>query len=70
MTDTQNRMILAELKQGKSITPIDALTKHGCFRLSARIYDLRQAGHNITKRMVETDSGKMVAEYRLGQEAA
>jgi hypothetical protein len=65
MTETQTAQILAHLKTGRSITPIDALNKYGCFRLGARIYDLKQDGHNIVKDMVETDSGKRVASYTL-----
>ncbi|MDF1853485.1 MAG: helix-turn-helix domain-containing protein [Verrucomicrobiales bacterium] len=65
MTETQTAQILAHLKTGRSITPIDALNKYGCFRLGARIYDLKQDGHNIYREMVETDSGKRVASYTL-----
>lgn len=65
MTETQTAQILAYLKTGRSITPLDALEWFGCFRLGARIYDLKQDGHNIVKDMVETDSGKRVASYTL-----
>ena len=37
---TQNQQILDYLKSGKSITPLTALKKFGCFRLSARKLDL------------------------------
>ena len=67
MTETQTAQILAHLKTGRSITPIDALNEYGCFRLGARIYDLKQDGHNIYREMVETDSGKRVASYTLVQ---
>lgn len=39
--DSQLSVIRAALLKGKTITPIDALNMCGCFRLSARIYDLR-----------------------------
>jgi len=65
MTETQTAQILAHLKTGRSITPLDALEWFGCFRLGARIYDLKQGGHNIYREMVETDSGKRVASYTL-----
>jgi hypothetical protein len=65
MTETQTAQILAHLKTGRSITPLDALDWFGCFRLGARIYDLKQDGHNIYREMVETDSGKRVASYTL-----
>ena len=63
--NTQNAMILRHLKQGKRITPLDALSKFECFRLGARIFDLKSDGHKIEKHMVTVDSGKRVAEYRL-----
>ena len=62
---TQNAQILAHLKTGKRITPLDALREFGCFRLGARVFELKAEGHNILKEMIETDSGKRVAEYRL-----
>lgn len=69
MSITQQTQILAHLKAGKAITPIDALSRFGCFRLGARIYDLKQAGYSISKQMVETDSGTYVAEYFLNSKA-
>ena len=45
---TQAAAIKAALLNGQAITPIDALAICGCFRLSARIYDLRHdEGMNI-----------------------
>ena len=46
---TQNEKILNYLEIHGSITPLDALELYGCMRLSARIYDLRKAGHNISE---------------------
>lgn len=65
MTEPQTAAILARLKTGRSITPIEALDEFGCFRLGARIYDLKQDGHQIVKEMVEVQSGKRVASYTL-----
>jgi hypothetical protein len=64
MKKTQNEMILAYLKKGKSITPVDALNKFGCFRLAARVSDLRKDGLNIATKFV-TKEGKNYASYRL-----
>ncbi len=66
-TSTQNAQILAHLKSGKSITPLEALSEYGCFRLGARVYDLKQEGHPITGDMVELPTGKRVKEYRLSE---
>ena len=61
---SQNKQILNYLLSGKKLTPLTALNKFGCFRLSARILDLRKEGHNITTKNV-TRKGKTFAEYSL-----
>jgi hypothetical protein len=61
---TQKQQIEAYLTKGKSLTPIDALTKFGCFRLAARIADLRNEGLNIATKIV-TKKGKSYASYTL-----
>lgn len=60
---SQQAQILDRLKRGDRLTPMDALRDVGCFRLGARIYDLRQAGHVINRDWHETDDGARVAEY-------
>lgn len=44
---SQSKQILKHLEDGNSITPIEALSLFGCFRLAARVKDLRDEGHNI-----------------------
>jgi hypothetical protein len=61
---TQQNVILAYLQKGNTLTPIDALTMFGCFRLAARIQDLRDSGHDIKTRIVKAE-GKRYAEYFL-----
>jgi hypothetical protein len=61
---TQKQQIEAYLTKGKSLTPIDALSKFGCFRLAARIADLRNEGLNIATKIV-TKKGKSYASYTL-----
>jgi hypothetical protein len=61
---TQCEQILAHLKQGKTLTPIDALNQYGCFRLAARIKDLRDAGHDIASVQL-TQGEKTFAKYVL-----
>lgn len=46
----QNEMVLSYMKQFGSITPFDAMQDLGCMRLSARIKNLRDAGHPIGRR--------------------
>lgn len=64
--DSQNKMIEQHLRQGKSITSLEALRLFGCLRLSGRIYDLRKKGIGITKSTVTTLTGKRIAEYSIG----
>ena len=61
---TQTQQILQHLKQGNTLTPIEALNLFGCFRLGARIYDLKDMGYNIETEMV-TQNRKTFARYRL-----
>lgn len=61
--------ILADLKAGHALTPQDALRKFQCFRLAARIHELRRSGHNISMEL-GTDGEKRWAIYRLVQSAA
>jgi hypothetical protein len=60
----QTEKILSHLMKGKGITPIDALNRFGCFRLAARIADLRRAGHRIFTDSI-TKNGKTFASYKL-----
>lgn len=62
---TQAGRILAYLCEGNRLTALDALERFGCFRLAARIHELRKEGWAIQERIVETGSGKRVAEYYL-----
>ena len=61
---TQYENIKEHLEDGKKITPIDALSMFGCFRLSAIIYTLRQEGLPIETNF-KTKNGKTFAEYEL-----
>lgn len=61
---SQNEQILQHLKRGRKITPLDALNKFGCFRLAARISDLRKDGHIISTNNV-TKEGKTFASYKM-----
>jgi len=64
MKQSQTDWILTRLKQGP-VTAIDALNGCGCFRLAARINDLRQAGYDIETQTSELANGKHVAQYHL-----
>ena len=62
MAISQKQLILRHLKVKGSITPIEALNLYGCFRLSARIQDLRKANHPISTKMI-SDRNKRFAQY-------
>lgn len=61
---SQNEKILKHLLNGNSITPLQALHKFGCLRLSARIHNLRSDGYNINMDIVKKN-GKHFAKYYL-----
>lgn len=63
---TQNERILNHLKAHGSITPLEALDRYGCFRLAARIGELRSKGHGIDTDTVRRN-GKHFAVYRLAK---
>ena len=63
--DTQANAILKHMQDGNGITPMDALELCGCFRLSARIADLKNRGYEIITEKVKVDGGKYVARYHL-----
>ena len=65
---SQNKQILEYLKNGNSITPIEALNLFGSFRLGARIKDLRDGGNNIITEIVK-NGNKRYAKYSLNMGA-
>jgi hypothetical protein len=62
---SQNKQIADYLNKGKKLTPIDALNKFGCFRLAARIADLRNDGMNIVTNTIKLENKKQVAQYSI-----
>jgi hypothetical protein len=61
---SQSAKILRFLRNGGSLTALDALRLFGCARLAARIKDLRSVGHPIISAMIQTE-GKRHAVYFL-----
>lgn len=61
----QAQDILAHLRAGHTITPLEALANFGCLRLGARVWDLKQDGHQIGREMVALPNGKRVARYSM-----
>lgn len=62
---TQCDLILDHLQRVGPLTPLDALQLFGCFRLTSRIWDLKQLGHDIHTDTKKLSNGKAVAVYSL-----
>ena len=66
---TQCERILQYMQDFGSINPVQAMSDLGVMRLAARISDLKDEGHTITRKMVKKKNryGEPVsfAEYRL-----
>ena len=71
-TRSQNKMILEYLQDHKSISQYEAADIFGCWRLSARISDLRDLGYSIKTEMIKTKNryGHTVMYGRYSLEAA
>lgn len=63
-TASQTNGILAYLKKGGTLTAIQALEKFGCFRLAARIRNLKDMGWRVEREMVRV-KGIRFAKYSL-----
>jgi len=57
--------ILVHMLKGESITPLQALRKFSCMRLSARILDLRRLGYEIKAELVKRGK-KHYCRYSIG----
>tara|TARA_Y100000114_G_scaffold149869_1_gene164589 strand:+ start:550 stop:810 length:261 start_codon:yes stop_codon:yes gene_type:complete len=68
MSDTQENIILNHLKKHKFITTWEAITQYRITRLSARIFELRERGHQIITNHIN-ENGKRFAEYSLIKES-
>ena len=62
---SQNSDVLRHIGKFGSITARTAASHLGCYRLAARVYDLKQQGHDIITEM-HGNHGKRWATYRLG----
>lgn len=62
--NSQTELIRQHLEEGHAITAIMALNMFNCFRLAARISDLRHNGMNIITRTVKAN-GKSFASYEV-----
>lgn len=56
MRAAQDVRVLEYLQTHEHITPMEALNELGIFRLGARAYDLKKAGHPIRSEWVEVEN--------------
>tara|TARA_R110000744_G_scaffold67328_9_gene137329 strand:+ start:413 stop:694 length:282 start_codon:yes stop_codon:yes gene_type:complete len=68
--ESQKSKIMKYLKEGNSITPIDALEKFGCFRLAAIIHNIKQEeefmeNKDLVTSMVTNKFGVKYGSYKL-----
>jgi hypothetical protein len=68
MTDNEQVLRLLRLRGAEGLTPLEALREVGTFRLGARVFDLRKAGHRIEREWVTTPGQSRVARYVLVEE--
>lgn len=66
---SQAALILKALQAGEALTRLDQQRFKGCLELPQRIYDLKQKGYPIEKKMIELPSGAHLAQYTLPKPA-
>lgn len=62
---SQTKKILQWLQKGRKITQAEAIELFGCYRLSGRIYDIKDMGFDVRATMIQTKQGKRFAQYSL-----
>ncbi|GJC30783.1 hypothetical protein KAM398_09160 [Acinetobacter sp. KAM398] len=71
MNNTQLKQVLAHLKQGKTLSQAEAIDLFNCYRLSAIIQRLRNAGYDIvTHHEKNSRTTGSHARYELREVAA
>ena len=71
MNNTQLKQVLAHLKQGKTISQAEAIDLFNCYRQSAIIQRLRNAGYDIVTHNERNKSGiGRHARYELIKQVA
>ena len=70
LIESQNLRIKKHLEAGRSLTALDGLHLFNCFRLGARIHNLKGQGLNIETEMITIISDgkeKRIAKYSLAK---
>lgn len=64
---TQKAAVLEDLQAGRRVTALDALQRHGVFRLSSIVHRLRKEGHDVKTELVQAPSGAVHAVYYMAK---
>ena len=62
----QNETVLWHLRRSP-LTCEYAWHQYNVYRLAARVFELREEGHDIRTYMIETPGGKHIAQYWLAR---
>lgn len=54
--ETQNERLLKHLTYVGQINPLQAWIELGIYRLGARIFDLKEAGHDIASSLIDVQN--------------
>ena len=61
---SQSEKILRAFERGEVLTQRKAINRFGCYRLAARVFDLRRDGHDIRCQLLDRN-GTRVGHYYL-----
>jgi hypothetical protein len=68
---TQQEIVLKHIRKNGSISPHEAILDHGITRLAARVFELKEQGHDIIREMrTNPTTGKSYARYRMADQVA
>ncbi len=68
MSTNHQIQVLAHLKQGKTLSPVEAISLFNCYRLSAVIKRLRNSGYDIATHQESNLNNKgSHARYELNE---
>ena len=62
--ESQNKRLEAWLKSGKTISPLQALSQMGIYRLASRVKELRDEGLDIHTKLIN-EHPVHYAQYKL-----
>ena len=64
---SQKTRILLYMKAGNKITGMEALNLFDCWRLPARIGEIKKMGFDVNMELITTNTKKVIGEYSMGK---